>query len=269
MSAGEEQKKRTEIAFSAAHFAAVIKLVGDSAILSGLLETKRRQLISGLAELIDADGWLWTVGRVDPKRNAPMQMDMLFGGLTDHQLAALLDSPTDTTSPSPCDEPLAALVAKGKHFVRSRQQLVSDEVWYNNANTQTYFLEHGIDQCMYAITPKAEQGFSGIGFFRRTDRPPFSERERKLVEIITTQVQWLYASEAPALRGADTEKLTPRLRSVLALLLDGYLCNPIAELLHLSPHTVKGYIRDIYRHFEVNSQLALIKHFRKKATPPV
>lgn len=246
---------------------AITRLIGKMAVLPDLLETKRRKLISGLAELIEADGWLWTIGRVDPKRNAPMQMDMLFGGLTDHQLAALLDSPTDTSSPSPCDAPLSALVAEGNHFVRSRQQLVSDAVWYNNANTRTYFLEHGIDQCMYAITPKAERGFSGIGFFRLTDRPPFSERERHLVEIVTTEVHWLYESGTPALRGADTEKLTPRLRSVLALLLDGYLCHPIAELLHLSPHTVKGYIRDIYRHFGVNSQLALIQHFRQKEIP--
>ncbi|WP_168433471.1 response regulator transcription factor [Pontiella sulfatireligans] len=242
-------------------------MLGDIAIQSDSLNPKRRLLISGLAELVEADGWLWTIGRIDPESQAPMQMDIRYGGLTDHQLAALLDSPSDTKCPSPCDPSLATLVAGGRHFVRTRQQLVDDDIWYNNANAQTYFLEHGIDHCMYAITPRSELGFSGIGFFRHADRPSFTERQRQMVETVTGEVKWLYECGTPALRGADTEKLTPRLRSVLALLLDGNLCKQIAELLHLSPHTVKGYIRDIYRHFGVKSQLALIRHFRQKETP--
>lgn len=243
--------------------AAIAGLLGGIAIKSCSLDDKRRALISGLADLIEADGWIWTVGRVDPESQAPMQMDMLFGGLTDHQLAALLDSPADTKSPSPCDEPLAKLVAGGRHFVRTREQLVSDEVWYGNANTKTYFLEHGIDHCMYAIMPRSERGFSGIGFYRATERACFSERHRQIVETVTTEIRWLYGGGAPALRGGQTEKLTPRLRSVLALLLDGYRCGQIADLLHLSQHTVKGYIRDIYRHFGVNSQISLIHLFRE------
>jgi len=245
----------------------ITHLLGKVAIYSGSLEDKRYLLISGLARLIEADGWIWTIGRVDSKRNAPMQTSMQFGGLTDHQLAALLDSPTDTASPSPCDPPLAALVAEGNHFVRTRQQLVADDVWYNNANTKTYFLEHGIDHCMYAITPFEKPGFSGIGFFRIKGHPPFSERQRRIVHVVTAEVRWLYDTPLTD-HGPAVEALTPRLRSVLTLLLDGYLCKEIATLLHLSPHTVKGYIRAIYPHFGVSSQLALIRHFRQKETRP-
>jgi len=240
----------------------ITRLLSRDALHSGALDNKRRLLISGLAELVDADGWLWTVGRVDHVRKCPMQTNMLFGGLSDHQLAALLDSPSDTSSPSPCDQPLAALVANGTHFVRTRQQLVDDETWYSNANTQTYFLGHGIDQCMYAITPFKEPGFCGIGFFRFTGKPTFSERQRQIVELITREIAWLHESTLLAKHGAAVEELTPRIRSVLSLLLDGLLCKEIAAHLHLSPHTVKGYIRDIYNHFSVNSQVALIRHFR-------
>lgn len=251
------------------HFAVIARLLGEIALMSCSLADKRRALISGLAEVVKANGWLWTIGRVDPASRAPMQMEMLYGGLTDHQIAALLDSPSDTKSPSPCDPVLASLVAEGAPFVRTRQQLVSDESWYNSANTKTYFLEHGLDGCMYAITPKSERGFSGIGFFRHRDQPQFSELDRQIVELITTEIQWLFSDCTADLRGSETEKLTPRLRSVLALLLAGNLCKQIAELLHLSPHTVKGYIRDIYRHFGVNSQLGLIRHFRQKETSVV
>lgn len=240
----------------------ITRLLGRIALHSGALDDKRRLLISGIAELVDADGWLWTLGRVDPVRKCPMQTKMLFGDLSDHQIAALLDSPSDTSSPSPCDQPLAALVAKGTHFVRTRQQLVDDETWYSNANTQTYFLGHGIDQCMYAITPFKESGFCGIGFFRFTGKPAFTERQRQIVELITSEVIWLHENMRPTAHGSTIEQLTPRLRSVLSLLLDGLLCKEIAEHLHLSPHTVKGYIRDIYKHLGVKSQIELIRHVR-------
>ena len=158
------------------------------AIHLGALAEKRRLLISGLAELVDADGWLWTVGRVDPVRKCPMQTNMLFGGLSDHQVSALLDSPCDPTAPSPCDQRLAALVAIGKPFVHTRQQLVDDETWYSNASAQTYYLGHGIDQCMFALTPFEDSGFSGIGFFRFIDRPAFTEQQRQIVQFVGSEV---------------------------------------------------------------------------------
>ncbi len=258
----EQNRPIGEDAIGAKDVCSIARLLGDIAQLSDPLDQKRRPLIAGLAELIEADAWLWTLGRVDPKRKIPMQLEMLFDGLTDPQLAALLDSPSDTTISSPCDQPLAALVAQGEHFVRTRQQLVDDDVWYNNANTKTYFLRHGIDQCMYAITPLEGEGFSGIGFFRRTGRPAFTEQQRQIVEVVTSEVRWLYESSLTERMGSAVAKLTPRLRSVLPLLLDGYLCKEIAKLFHLSPHTVKGYIRDIYRHFDVKSQLSLIRYFQ-------
>lgn len=241
----------------------ITRLIGDIAINADSLNNKRCQLISNLSELIEADGWLWVVGGVDPDRQLPMQMSMLSGGLTNHQVAALLDSPSDTNTPSPCDQPMAELIAKGNHFVRTRQELVDDKTWYDNANTQTYFIGHGIDHPVYAITPLGDMGFSGIGFFRTNGRAPFSERQRKIIQIVTTEVRWLCDSALPERVGDAVANLTPRLRSVLTLLLDGFVCSDIAELFHLSPHTVKGYIRDIYRHFEINSQLELIRHFRE------
>ncbi len=258
-----QNPKQTGGSVQARDLRAITRLLGEIAILSESLDQKRRALINGLARLVKADGWIWTTGRIDPISQSPMQTNMLFGGLTDHQLAALLDSPSDTKTPSPCDRPLAALVAKGDPFVCTRQQLVDDETWYSNTNTKTYFLEHGVDQCMYAITPFKKLEFSGIGFFRLTGHPPFSEQQRQMVQLVTSEVHWLHDNSLPEEHGTAVEQLTPRLRSVLTLLLDGCLCKEIAGLLHLSPHTVKGYIHDIYRHFNVNSQIGLIRHFRK------
>ena len=243
----------------------ICRLLGDVALLNGPLNTKRRILLDGLATLVEADGWIWTSAAVDPKRNCPVPMDYLFGGVTQRQVAALLDSFSDTSTADPCNKPLADLVSQGHHIVRTRRQLASDADWYNSDYTKTYFLRHGIEDPMYAITPLSPQSYSAVCLFRFTGHPPFSERQRRIVNIVTTEVRWLSGSDLPSLYADAVFKLTPRLRSVLALLLDGQSCSQIAELYHLSPHTIKGYIRDIYRHFGVSSQIALIQLFRNRA----
>ncbi|MBN2685840.1 MAG: hypothetical protein JXR40_11225 [Pontiellaceae bacterium] len=119
----------------------IIQILGEIAMLSGSLELKRRILISGLAEIIDADGWLWVAGGVDQKRKIPMTMGILSGGLNDQQLAGLLNSPSDMASASPLNEPFAVLVAEGKHFVRTRQQLVEGYIrdLYRHFNVTSQF----------------------------------------------------------------------------------------------------------------------------------
>ena len=57
----------------------------------------------------------------------------------------------------------------------------------------------------------------------------------------------------PAPESAD-ETLTPREVSVLALIAKGYTIARAAELLALSPHTVGGYVKDIYRKLNVSTR---------------
>jgi len=242
----------------------ICHLLGDVALLNSPLDGKRRVLLDGLSKLVEADGWIWTSAAVDPQRNCPMPVAFLYGGVTRRQVAALLDSFSDTSASDPCNEPLAALVSEGRHVVRTRRQLADDETWYNSAYTKTYFLRHGIEHPMYAVTPLGDRGYTAVCLFRFTGHPPFSDRQARIAEIVTTEVRWLSDNAVPSRYADAVVDLTPRLRSVLALLLDGHVCGEISALYHLSPHTVKGYIRDIYRHFSVSSQLALIQQFRDK-----
>ena len=241
----------------------VCHFMGDVTLQQGSLDGKRQILLDGLSKLIEADGWIWICAAMDPERNCPTPINYLFGGINEQQVAALLNSFSDTASTDPCNDPLAALVARGEHFVRTRQQLVNDKEWYESTYTQTYFLRHGIEHPMYAITP-SEQGYSAVCLFRFKEKPPFSKRQIRIVQIITSEVRWLSKCNLPSPYAEAVLKLTPRLRSVLALLLTGHSCSQIAELYHLSPHTIKGYIRDIYRHFGVSSQVTLIQLFRDK-----
>ena len=49
-------------------------------------------------------------------------------------------------------------------------------------------------------------------------------------------------------------ELSPRLNETLQCLLDGASEKNIADQLKLSPHTVHGYVKLIYRHFQVKSR---------------
>ncbi len=56
-------------------------------------------------------------------------------------------------------------------------------------------------------------------------------------------------------------ELSPRLRETLDCLLSGSSEKTIAQQLSLSPHTVHGYVKLIYRHFKVKSRAQLLSQW--------
>jgi DNA-binding NarL/FixJ family response regulator len=62
----------------------------------------------------------------------------------------------------------------------------------------------------------------------------------------------------------DRKPLPPHLQRVMDLLHSGLNQSRIAAALGLSPHTVRGYVRDIYRRFGVNGRLQLISLLRTR-----
>ena len=61
------------------------------------------------------------------------------------------------------------------------------------------------------------------------------------------------------------DQLSPRLRETLDCLLDGATEKQIAKKLELSPHTVHGYVKLIYRHFKVKSRAQLLSQWVRAA----
>ena len=243
---------------------AVTRLLGDVAGLDAPLEIKRRRLCEGMSELVDADGWLWAAGHVD-EQDAPMSVGHMYGGLTRRQVAALLDEVADNEYPNPSNPHIADLIAQGRHFTRTRQQLVSDAQWYSSRSVKIYRLGRDveIDNCMYSIVPQDADAFCGVGFFRFVGREAFTERQRCIAHIVTSEVAWLCDTSLPARYADILPNLPPRLRTVLTLLIDGCNCEEIAEVICLSPHTVKGYMKELYRRFDAHSQPKLMRMFRE------
>jgi DNA-binding CsgD family transcriptional regulator len=240
----------------------VVRLLADVAILQGGLSAKKAALMEGLQKETGADGWLWSMTRVEQTTGTPICVGLMHAGLTDAQLTGWLEA-SQTSCPPPEDAPLWKLVKAGKHFTRTRQQVVPDSQWYSHPAIQTHRLRHGIDHFLYSIYPLDGPSLvSAVGLFRYQGRPPFADRESRIAHIVLSEVQWLHYAELPGDRGRKAPQLSPRQRVVLILLVEARDKDEIARLLHISPHTVKDHMKAIYELFGVSSQLELIRRFR-------
>lgn len=241
---------------------AIVRLLGEVAGMDGDQVVKRRRLMDGLAALVGAGGWLWTMTRVLVDQATPISVGLIHGGLTDQQIAAWVESSQQTSPALPEHEPLTALAQTGRHFTRTRQQLVADGNWYGHPTVEKYRIAVGLDHFLYTIYPvKAPEVISAIGLYRRVGTPPFSDRDRRIAHIVTSEIEWLHSAGLPADEGRTVPHLTPKQRAVLVLLLDGHGRKQIASLLHIAPDTAKEHIEAVYRHFAVNSQVELLRRF--------
>ena len=97
------------------------------------------------------------------------------------------------------------------------------------------------------------------GIARLNDRRVFSSAEMQFAYDFASMVPWLFRTPAHTLFDIETEQLSPRLKSVLILMLEGEDRQHVADGLGLSVHTVNSYFKDLFRHFNVNSHLELIQ----------
>ncbi len=63
--------------------------------------------------------------------------------------------------------------------------------------------------------------------------------------------------------GEDKISISPRLYEVLQLIEKGYTSPEISQLLDLSGHTIKGYIKDLFSRFNVHNRTELIQTARQ------
>jgi DNA-binding NarL/FixJ family response regulator len=94
------------------------------------------------------------------------------------------------------------------------------------------------------------------GFRERGERP-FTGEDRDVLQLLQL--------EAPRLFPACGKRLPPRARATLDLLLVGLQDKEIASSLDLSVHTVREYVKMIYRVYGVHSRSVLIASLRRGA----
>ncbi len=247
-----------EGALAEADVRALVRLIADCAVVRGGLMAQKRCLMEGLARELGSDHWMWNVARITDD-DAIVAVSLLHN-LPEGQLALLAEE-NYSAPDNPCNRAMVALHREHGSWTRRLEDMVDLEA--HSDRLYTTRPEIDISQSLFAFhsVPGQEDLVSGIGFHRSNGRAPFDRRELRMLHIVMSEVSWLHEACVPGEDGRASSGLGPRLQTVLALLIDGQSAKRIAFHLGLSPHTVRGYIKDIYRHFAIGSRSELMRHF--------
>jgi len=240
----------------------LVRLLADVVVTPGGIAMQKRCLMEGLKDVIDADYWLWNVARL-ARDEAPTAISVLHN-LSDHQFALMADDNYSNKASRLHADKLVELTRTHEHWTRTIGQIVELEDWEDTELYRWYRdhldFEHSIMSC-YRLPDDDGLG-SCVGFHRGKGCDPFTPREIRMVDMVTREVEWLHRMGVPEQEdGQRTMELSPRLRTVLTMLMDGQAPKQIARNLYLSDHTVRGYIKDIYRHFDVSGRAELMRKF--------
>jgi DNA-binding CsgD family transcriptional regulator len=241
---------------------AMIRLVGDVAAIEGSLVDKRRVLMDGLCQAVDADAWMWVVMRIDPDR-PPHVVHYEYGRFSEQEFALIVgaQSHEQYSLEQPAADTLMKFAFGQEHGTLALRQHLGDEQWFSNAFNRRY-RQGWLDDAIFSILPvQPQQLVTGIGIHRREGRPAFTPREAQMVHIVAGEVRWLHEAIIPGNKGQGVPELTARQRQVLLLLMEGHAVKRVAHLLDLSYHTVDGYVKQVYRHYDVSSRAELMRKF--------
>lgn len=240
---------------------AIVKLLGEVITSRRDFAGAKRQLVEGICELIKADSWTWSLGCTAQPGEQPIYLGMAHGGFDEERYSRLILAAGHPDMAWTSEKLLSEMRRRASHVTRTRQQIV-EESTFSVSGVHAYLCDADIGPFIFSLRPIDERSVSTICLFRRKNAPPFTERECRITHILLTELPWLHEQGWPEDRGATVTRLSPRLRLVLNLLLDGRTRKEMATSLSLSEYTVAQYQKTIYSHFGVNSHTTLLRRFQ-------
>ena len=239
----------------------MVRLLGQVAGAAGEITEKRAMLMTGLCEIVAADAWIWMmVGRMEEGK-LPTFSIVQSGGFSEQQYADFLSAQEHQDMGRLTAPFLAEYAEKETHLTRLRQQIDSSTNAFKEADVYALWQKADVGPLMLSARPTANGETSGIGIYRRFDRELFSARESRIAHILLSEVPWLHDELAGTGDSAQLQNLSPRLNTVLNLLLQGRGRKQMALEIGISVHTLNGYVKDLYQRFGVHSQAELIRRF--------
>lgn len=236
---------------------AIVRLLGDTLAHSGSDLDRKRFLLTGLARLVEADIWVWIAQKGGPDPNDITYFTMIDGGWTSERQRGIATGATWSEGA----QPFNLLVDREQIYAFTRTDAYDDEAWYRTDLFKRFREPAGLDDVMGTGMRIRHDIVSSIGLHRNLGRPRFSERERRIARIVTTEVEWLHRVGIPDIDATPVDNLTPRLRHVMLLLLSGSSRKQIASELAISTHTTNEYVADVYARLGVRSRAELMSRF--------
>ena len=237
----------------------VVRIIGLLGLVAGMTEPlgdRRRVLIKGLADIIDADVWAWMLSRgFADGRPAPLWV--VDGGFANDEERTRL---WHISGSSEFTRVLGTQLQFDQH---NSVKFDLDRLASEDQKSMRGWLEAtDLAHLIFVMYPLGDDVMSGIGIHRRPGKPAYTARERAIVHAVTGQIDWLHrAGTEVAANTPDLARLSPRLSETLLYVLAGESRKQIAQRLGLSEHTIGDYFKNLYRHFKVNSRAELLAKF--------
>jgi DNA-binding CsgD family transcriptional regulator len=247
---------------SASDARSIVQLLGNVALVEEDLTHRKQYLIEGLCALIAADSWAWATTFKFDSGEVPLSAGFLIGGFSPEQFSRFQEALEHPDTARLNAHFTAEFERKQCHLTRLRDQIDVNGL-FSKSDVHSLWIAAGVEQVILSVKQGRDGALSQVGLYRRPGRPPFEAREARIAHIVLGEVSWLHESVLPASLGPTVITLSRRERITLNLLLEGQSRQQIADHLQLSAHTANGYVKGVFKHFEVHSQSALIARFQR------
>ena len=141
---------------------------------------------------------------------------------------------------------------QGQVFSAHDTEMVERQVWDGSRWINEYVRPAHVAHFLCSMRVIGRTTGTGCAFMRAARDRPFSDEDRELLHLVHVGVGPMYDACSPRTR------LSPRMRETLDVLLTGASDKEIAAQLRLSSHTVRQYVKAIFKAFNVNSRAQLI-----------
>ena len=162
----------------------------------------------------------------------------------------------------------------GDPRARAISDFLSQEELHSLDLYQLVYKRMGAEDQLSFILPGPPGIIVGIAMNRSTRG--FSALERELIELVRPHLSQaiLDAHMRESFDPAATERLrelglTDRQAEVMRLLADGLSAPELAERLHISPHTARHHIANIYAQLGVSSRAAAVAEMMRRVPPQI
>jgi DNA-binding NarL/FixJ family response regulator len=238
---------------------AMVRLAAKAVVRTDDPAQRKRHLLEELCKLVDANAWVWGLTHLRIPKSRVF-VALIHGGMPQESLAKYLQTLDHPDTHALFSNFYLEASRTKRHITRLKAQVVNEKR-FAASPVHALWKEADLGDAIFSRYPLDEKTGSTLGIYRSYNREKFTTRDRQIVDIVMSEIAWLHHEGWRSDQARTISDLSKRERQTLNLLALGRSRKEIASDMNISVHTVQGYTKHLYRHFQVNSQTELMNRF--------